>query len=349
MVTPKSSGYHFPAEWEKHEATWLTFPCHEASFPGKMNDIIASYMTFIKIISLGEKVRIVVHDEPTKQKAFNLLKEYNIDHKKIEFFIHASDDVWCRDHGPSFLINPLLPEDKKIIVNWEFNAWGRKYPFENDNAIGRFVAEKLGLKTFNPGIIMEGGSVELNGAGILITSKTCLLNQNRNAHLGREEVEEYLMNFYGVDQVLWLSEGIAGDDTDGHIDDVTRFVNEDAVITMIEPDTGDVNHKPLNENLEHLKSFRQLNGKSLHIVEIPMPSPVYHQGQRLPASYANFYICNHAVVVPTFRCENDETALEIFEKLFPNKKVIGIDSTDIVWGFGSFHCLSQQEPYVGED
>jgi agmatine deiminase len=346
MTTPKSMGYYFPAEWARHEATWATFPCHEESFPGKMNDILPSYMAFLKIISQGEKVRINVEDEQTRQKVIDLVVEYGIDPGQIELYIHPSNDVWCRDHGPLFLINSALEKDKKAIVNWEFNAWGCKYPFEHDNAIGGLIAAKYGLKVFNPGIIMEGGSVEVNGNGALITTESCLLNQNRNPQLSRNDIEKYLINFFGADQVLWLSAGIAGDDTDGHIDNVTRFVNKETVITMIEPDASDVNYLPLRENLQLLKSFRLANGKLLQVIEIPMPPPVYQQGQRLPVSYANFYICNHAVVVPVFRCKEDDIALHIFENLFHDRKVIGIDSTDIISGFGSFHCLTQQEPYV---
>ena len=346
MTTPKSLGFYFPAEWARHEATWLTFPCHEESFPGKMNDILPSYMTLLKTISHGEIIRLNVENEQTKQKVIGLSAECGMESGQVELFIHPSDDVWCRDHGPSFLINPDRQENKKVIVNWEFNGWGGKYPYERDNAISGLIAEKSGLQVFYPEIVLEGGSVELNGNGTLITSETCLLNHNRNPQLGRSDIEKLLMDYFGVDQVLWLSKGIAGDDTDGHIDNMTRFVNKDTVITMIEPDANDVNNLPLKENLQLLKSLRLLNGKSPDIVEIPMPSPVYHKGHRLPASYANFYICNHAVVVPTFRCEEDDLALEIFESLFKGKEVIGIDSTDIVWGFGSLHCLTQQEPYV---
>lgn len=346
MITPKSLGYYFPAEWHRHEATWLTFPCHEESFPGKMKDVIPSYMAFVKAISQGEKVRINVHDKKVKNLAIELADKYHIDSGQIEFYIHPSDDVWCRDHGPAFLINPNLPKDKKVIVNWEFNAWGGKYPYKNDNSIPGLIADKLGLKTFNPGIVMEGGSVEFNGAGTLITSNACLLNHNRNPQLGKNEIEKFLMDFYGVEQILWLSDGIAGDDTDGHIDDITRFVDEETVVTMVEADHYDINYMKLKKNLKLLKSFRLPNDKSLKIVELPMPAPVFYKGQRLPASYANFYICNYAVIVPTFRCRNDQAALDIFSRLFTDRKVVGIDATDIVWGFGSFHCLSQQEPDV---
>jgi agmatine deiminase len=349
MVTPKSLDYYFPAEWEKHEATWLTFPYHEDSFPGKMNDIIPSYMTFIKTIARAEKVRINVQDTRNRKRVAGLLHDYGIEKNKAELFIHPSDDVWCRDHGPVFLVNRHRKVDKKVIVNWEFNAWGGKYPFEHDNAVTGLIAEKLRLKVFSPGMVLEGGSVELNGNGTLITSETCLLNHNRNPGLDRVTIERKLTDYFGVQQVLWLSEGIAGDDTDGHVDNLVRFVNEDTVIAMTEPDPGDVNHIPLKKNLERLKNFRLPDGRSLRVIEIPMPAPVYHEERRLPASYANFYISNHAAIIPTFRCRKDMTALDIFEKLFTDRKVIGIDSTDIVWGFGSFHCLTQQEPWVKED
>ncbi len=349
MVTPKSLGYYFPAEWERHEATWLTFPYHEDSFPGKMQDIIPSYMTFIKTIARAEKVRINVQNTKTLKRATGLLHEYAIEINRAEFYIHPSDDVWCRDHGPLFLINRDKKVNKKVIVKWEFNAWGGKYTYEHDNAITGLIAEKLGLKTFYPGMVLEGGSVELNGHGTLITSETCLLNHNRNPLLDRETIERKLKDFFGVEQVLWLTEVIAGDDTDGHVDNLVRFVNEDTVIAMTEPDSGDKNHIPLKINLDRLRKFRLPGGRQLRIVEIPMPAPVYHKGRRLPASYANFYISNHAVIIPTFRCRNDRTALDIFQKLFTDRKVTDIDSTDIVWGFGSFHCLTQQEPWVKED
>ncbi|MFO7658218.1 MAG: agmatine deiminase family protein [Bacteroidales bacterium] len=346
MISPKSLGYFFPAEWHHHEATWLTFPYHEESFPGKMDAVLPSFMEFIKVISRGEKVRINVYNSHSEFKVNSLIEEYGISPGQVEFFIHPSDDVWCRDHGPAFLINPGAVSDKKVIVNWEFNAWGGKYPFLNDNAIPGLIAHKLGLKTFNPGIVMEGGSVDFNGAGSLLTSTACLLNNNRNPHLNRENIEYYLCEFYGAEQVLWLTHGIAGDDTDGHIDDIARFVSEDTIVTMVEKDKNDINYQPLISNLKLLKSFRLLNGKPLNVIEIPMPDAVYHSGQRLPASYANFYICNNAVVVPTFRCNKDQQALDILSGVFPGKRLVGIDATDIVWGFGSFHCLSQQEPDV---
>ena len=347
MSTPKELGYFFPAEWEPHEATWLTFPCHEDSFPGMMKEAVDVFMKFVKVISQGEKVRINVQDENVRQKVLEFIPEYGIDRNKIELFIHPSDDVWCRDHGPAFLINPAVADgNKKVIVNWGFNAWGGKYPFANDNAIPGLIADKLGFRVFSPGVIMEGGSVEFNGEGVIMTTKACLLNKNRNPHLSQYQIEQYLLNYYGAEEIHWLNDGIAGDDTDGHIDDVVRFVSENTVIIMAEPDRNDVNHEALKQNLKLLKNIKLRDGSSLEIIDIPMPEPVYHDGRRLPASYANFYITNTAVVVPVFNSKNDKIAVDIFTSLFPGRRIEPVESTSLVWGFGSFHCLSQQEPLV---
>jgi len=344
--SPKKAGYRFPAEWIKHEATWLTWPHKEESWPGKIDTIYAPYCQFIKAVAEGEKVRINVNDEETKAFAMSKLQEQDVDVSKIEFFFNPSNDAWCRDHGPAFLINPSA-ESKKVIVDWGYNAWGNKYPpFEQDDIIPTLIADQLDIPVFNPGIVMEGGSVEFNGAGTILTTTACLLNKNRNPHLTKEQIEEYLKECYGAEQVLWLGDGIVGDDTDGHIDDITRFVNEDTVLTVVESNPLDENYILLQENLVALREMRLPDGRPLNIVKLPMPSPVIHEDTRLPASYANFYISNAAVIVPTFRDVNDDKALEIIRGVFPDRKVIGIDSTDIIWGLGSFHCLSQQEPAI---
>ena len=345
MSTPKSLGYHFPAEWEKHEATWLTWPYLDDSFPGKVEVVYPFYLEFMKQISLGEKIRINVPDEHQKLVLTQMLELTDVDLNQVELFIHPSNDVWCRDHGPAFIVN-LDAKEKKAIVSWEFNAWGGKYPADLDNQIPDKIAQYYGLSVFRPGIIMEGGSVEFNGKGTILTTTACLLNKNRNPHLTQAQIEKYLCDYYGAKQILWLGDGIAGDDTDGHIDDITRFVNEDTVITTVETNEGDENYLPLQDNLEELSKLRLLNGKQMNIVELPMPTAQYWEGRRLPASYANFYISNAAVIVPTFRCIQDEVALDILSQVFKDRKVVGIDSVDIVWGLGSFHCLSQQEPMI---
>lgn len=280
-----------------------------------------------------------------KQKALRLVTEAGADLKNVEFFIHPTNDAWCRDHGPAFLINPTTK--KKMIVDWNYNAWGGKYPpFDLDDVIPTLIAKHYNIPVVNPGIIMEGGSVEFNGKGTLITTRACLLNKNRNPHLNQDQIEKYLSDYYGVDNILWLGDGIIGDDTDGHIDDLTRFVNDDTVVTIIEEDKHDENYDILQDNLKELKKLRLENGKQMNIIELRMPDHVIYEDQRLPASYANFYTANKYVVVPTFRCKQDEKVLSILQDCFKDRKVVGIDSTDIIWGLGSFHCLSQQEPAV---
>ncbi len=345
MKTPKDLGFHFPAEYAKHTATWLSWPHKEASWPGKIETIYPIYSEFIKKVAEGEKVNINVVDGVMKEKAIAHLQSVDADFRNINFFFHPTNDAWCRDHGPAFLVNPV--GKKKMVVDWGYNAWGGKYPpFDLDDNIPTLVANQYKLPVVYPGIVMEGGSVDFNGKGTLLTTTSCLLNPNRNPHLNQKQIEEYLINFYGVSNILWLGDGIIGDDTDGHIDDITRFVGEDTVITVVEENRQDENHKPLLENLKSLKKMRLESGKQINIVELPMPSPVVFDDMRLPASYANFYIANKYVVVPTYRDKNDDKALAILQTCFPDRKVIGLDSWDIIWGLGSFHCLSQQEPQV---
>jgi agmatine deiminase len=339
------SGFHFPAEWAPHTATWLSWPHKEESWPGKIMSIYRPYCEFIKAVSEGELVRINVANEQMAAFAKEQLMALGADLKRIEFFDFPTNDAWCRDHGPAFLIN--ADTKQKVIIDWNYNAWGNKYPpFNLDDIIPTRISERFELPLYEPGIIMEGGSVDFNGKGTVLTTTACLLNENRNPQLNQQQIESYLRNYYGVEQVLWLGDGIIGDDTDGHIDDITRFTNEDTVVTVVEENKNDDNYHILQENLQTLKTMRLLNGKQLNIIELPMPDAVYYDGQRLPASYANFYISNDAVVVPTYRSKNDDKALDILTQCFPDRKVIGIDSTDIIWGLGSFHCLSQQEPAI---
>ena len=345
-MTPIQQGFHFPAEFAKHTATWLSWPHKEASWPGKIHTIYPYYAQFIKTLAISEKVRINVADEAMKNFALGHLQKAAVNLSQVEFFFHPTNDAWCRDHGPAFLINPNA-EQKKVIVDWNYNAWGGKYPpYDLDDVIPTLIGKQLHLPVFNPGIVMEGGSVEFNGKETVMTSTACLLNPNRNPHLNQQQIEEYLSNYYGVDQVLWIDEGIVGDDTDGHIDDTVRFVNEDTVITVIEENKNDENYDLLQHNLKQLQQMRLLNDKQLNIVELPMPDELIYEEQRLPCSYANFYIANKSVIVPTFRSAKDDKALQIIQQCFPTREVIGIDSTEIIWGLGSFHCLSQQEPLI---
>jgi len=344
--TPKELGYYFPAEFSKHAATWLSWPHNKDSWPGKIKTIYPVYCEFIKRVAEGEKVNINVTDEAMKGHATALLEQAHVSSANIGFFFHPTNDAWCRDHGPAFLINPRA-EQKKIIVKWNYNAWGGKYPpFDLDNQIPIDIAKQYEIPVLSPGIIMEGGSVDFNGKGTVLTTTSCLLNPNRNPQLTQEQIEEFLCDYYGVKNILWLGEGIVGDDTDGHIDDLTRFVNEDTVVTAVEQNRKDENYKPLQNNLKLLNGMRLENGKPLNVIELPMPSALRYKNQRLPASYANFYISNAYVIVPVYRDKNDDKALSVLQQCFPDRRVVGLDSYDMIWGLGSFHCLSQQEPSV---
>lgn len=344
--TTLTNGFFFPAEWHPHAATWLSWPHTEASWPKDRQELMfPAYIELIKAIADGEQVCINAHNELVIQAAKMRLLLAGADLTNITLLPHPTNDSWCRDHGPAFLINP--DRNERRIVNWGYNAWGNKYPpYDRDDLIPVQVAQYRNLDYVTPSIVMEGGSVEFNGAGTVLTSRACLLNQNRNPHLTQAQIEQYLVDYYGVQQVLWVEDGIVGDDTDGHIDDTVRFVNEDTVIAAYEANPNDANYPFLQDIHRELRQMRLLSGKQLNVVELPMPDPVISDGQRLPASYANFYICNAGVIVPTYRCVQDQTALDLIGQCFPSKKIIGVDSTDIVWGLGSFHCLTQQEPVI---
>jgi agmatine deiminase len=345
--TPKDLGYRFPAEWEKQQSTWLTFPQNTETWPNEqLANAQKSYYQLIKEIAKGQKVNLLVNDLATESQVKIHLDKINTSLANVHFHQIQSNDAWLRDSGPSFLINPEA-EAKKIIINWQYNAWGGKYPpFEADNQIPERIAEMLNIPIFTVPIVMEGGSVEFNGQGTLLTTRHCLLNPNRNPHLTQSQIEQYLYDYYAVSQVLWLGDGIVGDDTDGHIDDIVRFINADTVITVVEQNPNDDNYTILQENLAELKTLRLPNDKPLNIIELPMPKPFYVFGERMPASYANFLITNQSIIVPTFECDEDEQAILILEKCFPSREVVGIDSREIIWGLGSFHCLSQQEPAI---
>ena len=337
-----------PAEWAHHKATWLSYPHNEDSWPGKINTIFPSYNLFIKVLSEDEEVHINVNDQVMEDQVHEDLIKIGANMSNIFFHQFPTNDAWCRDHGPAFLLNREDPS-RRAIVNWNHNAWGGKYPYELDTQIPLHIHQFLSqtdpnLELFQPGIVMEGGSIDVNGCGDLLTTTSCLLNPNRNPHLNQSQIEEYLRDYYGVDNIIWLGDGIMGDDTDGHVDDLSRFISPDTIVTAVEDDCWDENYDVLQKNLKTLNSCRLANGKQPTIVELPMPDMVFYDNQRLPASYANFYIANNKVIFPTYRCLADNEAAYILEACFPDREIIGIDSTDIVWGLGSFHCLSQQEP-----
>ena len=351
-MTPKEQGYYMPAEWVRHEATWLTYPKNPDSWPGKIETIYPSYHLFVKTLAECETVHINVDDEAMLAHVKAELKSVDANMQNIRLHVIPSNDAWCRDHGPAFLLNRADPS-KLAMVNWNHNAWGGKYPYELDTEVPVRIHEYLAsqhspLTLFEPGIVMEGGSIDVNGCGDLLTTTSCLLNPNRNPDLTQDQIETYLRDYYGVDNIVWLGDGIVGDDTDGHVDDLSRFVAPDTIVTAVEHDAWDENYEPLQKNLRMLQRCRLANGKQPTIVELPMPDVVFYDGQRLPASYANFYIANDKVIFPTYRCLTDNEAAYILEACFPDREVVGIDSTDIIWGLGSFHCLSQQMPASGK-
>ncbi len=340
------SNFRHPAEWEKHEATWLSWPWNPETWDESLlPQVWKNYAQFVAVVAEGEKVNIQLKDKALEELAVKYLREERASLSNIQFHYHPTNDAWCRDHGPDFLVNPASGE--KLILNWEYNAWGGKYPpFDGDNLIPVKIAEATGYPKVDIDFVLEGGSLDFNGKGTVLTTENCLLHPNRNPNYTKEQIEELLKERFNVEQVVWLQDGIVGDDTDGHIDDITRFINEDTVVTVVEEDPEDVNYAPLQENLERLKAVRLPDGRSLNIVELPMPKAIHYGDIRIPASYANFYICNSAVVVPMYADMADEEALAILQDCFPDREVVGVNSLAITVGLGSFHCLSKQEPKV---
>jgi agmatine deiminase len=342
--TPRQIGYRWPAEWEPHDATWLAWPHKEASWPGKFEPVPAIFVEMVRALVPGERVEILVGDEVREDRVRVLLIDGGVPLERVGFHRIPTDDSWIRDHGPVFVVGRDRPGDLAAL-DWGYNAWGGKYPpWDLDDEVPRRVADLLRVPCFSPGMILEGGSIDGDGEGTLLTTEACLLNPNRNPGLARGEIESRLREFLAVERILWLGDGIAGDDTDGHVDDLARFVAPGVVVTVVEDDPRDENYAVLQDNLARLRAMRDARGRALEVVPLPMPSPVEHEGQRLPASYANFYVGNAAVLVPVFGCPNDERALVTLTRLFPGRRVAGIRAEDLVWGLGAFHCLTQQQP-----
>ncbi len=350
--TPHELGYRMPAEWERHEATWLAWPHNPEDWPGKFQPIPWLYAEIVRLLAAREMVHILVEDEKAGQRIAGMLGRAGANLEQVRIYPWPTDRSWTRDTGPIFVRNA---EGSIAITNWLFNGWA-KYPNSKlDNEVPERVAQLLGLPEWQPAIeidgvsnrlVLEGGSIDTNGDGVLITTEECLLSdvQQRNPGVSREQLEQVFHDFLGFDQVIWLDRGIAGDDTHGHVDDITRFVAPDTIVTVVESDKTDPNHELLAENLDRLHAARNRNGKQFTVVELPMPRPVVFRGQRLPASYANFYIANGLVLVPTFHDPNDRVALNILAELFPHREVIGIHAVDLVWGLGTLHCMTQQQP-----
>jgi agmatine deiminase len=342
--TPAALGYRMPAEWEPHTATWLSWPRRKGiSFPDSFDRVMPALRAMVEALIESERVCINVRNGAHEAEAREVLR--GLPAERISFYLVPTNEPWCRDHGPIFLTRdgasaPLA------VVDWDYNAWGNKYPpFDLDEVAPTRVAKILDVPVFYPGMILEGGAIDVNGAGALLTSESCLLNKNRNPNLSRQEIEQRLRNYLGVCDILWLGDGIAGDDTDGHIDDLARFVSESAVVTVVEENRGDENYEPLQKDLARLQAMK-VGGRALDIITLPMPNKIMREGLRLPATYANFYIANTCVLVPTFADPADQVALSILRECFPDRLVIGIDCRELIWGLGAFHCLTQQQPAV---
>lgn len=344
--TPKTLGYRMPAEFEAQSAVWLSWPHNEETWPGMLNQVEESYAQFVKALHTGQKVKILVNDEDGKIKAGTKLKKANVNLSQVMFYEIRTADAWIRDYGSAFVVNTNAKQ-KLAMLKWNFNAWGDKYEdLKQDNSVPYEINKEMSLPIFEPKIILEGGSIDVNGSGTVLTTEQCLLNKNRNPKLSREEIENYLKEYLNVSNVLWLKEGIAGDDTDGHVDALARFVNQNTVVCVFGEDSEDINYNALKENYELLKNMKDENGNKLNVIKLPMPGFLGEEGRRLPASYANFYIGNSAVAVPVFGHENDKKALSVLRGLFPNRKVVGINCKAMAHGLGALHCVSQQEPSV---
>jgi agmatine deiminase len=342
-----------PAEWEPHAATWLSWPRREGiSFPESFDRVLPALRAMVEGLIESEQVCINVCNGAHEAEAQSVLHDLRME--RITFYRVPTNEPWCRDHGPIFLTRDCDPKSatgrirrgELAIVDWDYNAWGNKYPpFDLDEVVPTRIAEILKLPAFYPRMILEGGSIDVNGTGALLTSESCLLNKNRNPNLSRNQIERRLRDYLGVRDILWLNDGIAGDDTDGHIDDLARFVSERTVVTVVEDDRDDENYGPLQENVARLRDMK-IDHRNVDILTLPMPKKIVREGLRLPASYANFYIANTCVLAPTFADPNDEAALSILAECFPERRVIGIDCQELIWGLGTFHCLTQQQPAV---
>ena len=351
--TPAVLGYRMPAEWEPHEATWIAWPHNRSDWPGKFPQILWIYADVVRHIARGELVRIVVNDAAHQRSAERTLKQAHISLDQVQFFRWKTDRVWTRDSGPIFISQSNSPQ--VAITHWQFNGWA-KYPnYKKDEKLPGAIAQKLGVPTWEPAlalkgkrhrVVLEGGSIDVNGQGTLLTTEECLLSevQQRNPGLSREQLERLFADYLGIHKTIWLGNGIAGDDTHGHVDDIARFVSPNEVVAVVEKNRSDANYKPLQENLRRLREATDQDGQRLKVTELPLPSPVWFRGQRLPASYANFYIANKCVLVPTFNDPQDRVALNILADLFPEREAIGVYCGDFIWGLGAIHCATQQQP-----
>jgi agmatine deiminase len=346
VTTPAALGYRMPAEWHRHAATWLTWPKDPVTWPDRVPQVQDIFIHMMELLAPHEIVNVLVDDEDTKQRVRQRLASgpARAHADNVHLHIIETVDSWIRDYGPNFLVR-----DRDGVVgynHWGFNAWGGKYEtLMLDARVPLLLAAQLAdFQRFEPGLILEGGSIDVNGAGVVLTTEQCLLNKNRNPRLGRDEIERALRDYLGAQHILWLGEGVAGDDTDGHIDDIARFVATDTIVCAVEEDPADANYHPLQDNLQRLQHARDPHGRPYRVITLPMPGPVPAEGDPLPASYANFYIANNVVLLPVYGHANDRRAVEILQPLFPDRHVVPINCEPLVWGMGAIHCVTQQQP-----
>ncbi|MFH0820762.1 MAG: agmatine deiminase family protein [Candidatus Peregrinibacteria bacterium] len=335
--------YIMPAEWESHEATWLSWPHYEPHWPGKLELVPYVYAEIIRALIPSEKVYVCVNDAVMEKEARRVLAEKNVSFAdgQVRFFHIPTNASWIRDNGPIFVRDDA---GKLVITDWIHNAWGGQWPYELDDVVPQKVGAALDIPVIQTHRVLEGGSIDVNGKGTLLTTEQCLLNLNRNPGMNKTKIEAMLREHFGATHVLWLKDGVVGDDTSGHVDDIARFVNETTVVCAVEKNKADENYQALQNNFDLLKTMTDQDEKPFTVIPLPMPAPVIHQNRRLPASYANFYIGNTRVLVPTFCCPQDERAIEILKPLFPGREIMGIDCTDLIWGLGALHCSTQQQP-----
>lgn len=343
---PADFGFRMPAEWEPHSSTWLAWPHNLETWPGQdISKIEAVYIQMIKALAKGEKVHLLVNRESDAFRLNKLIKNNPLNSENIIIYLIPNNDTWIRDYGPNFLVRETPSGKQEVAANlWKFDSWGGKYEWDLDDRVGGAVIDLLGMTRFEPGIVLEGGAIEVNGEGLCITTEQCLLNPNRNGGLEKTEMESYLKHYLGVREIIWCQGNIEGDDTDGHIDNLVRFVNSNTVLCAWEKDTTDPNHACLQKNLKILESFKDTNGKSLNVVKLPMPGGINTIEGRLPASYANFYIGNRAVLLPTYNHRNDALAESTLKHFFPDREIVGIPCETFIWGLGAIHCVTQQQP-----
>ena len=346
-----------PAEWEPHASTWLAWPHYRGDWPGKFEPIPWVYAEIIRHLGRHEPIDLIVNSAASEKQARKVLSKVNALNKNVHFHRWPTNRVWTRDSGCTFVVDTRVdagdsPAGASLTaIKWRFNAWAKYANYQHDEKIGSRMAKAADAEEIHPmhgksRVVLEGGSIDVNGRGTLLTTEECLLSktQQRNPRMSRNDYEKLFSDFLGITNVIWLNSGIAGDDTHGHVDDITRFVSPDTVVTAIENDPDDPNYEPLRENIRRLRTATDQDGKPIAIVELPMPGPVFFEKRRLPASYANFYIANGIVLVPVFNDPNDRVALDILADLFPDREVVGIYSGDLIWGFGAMHCMTQQQP-----